>query len=191
MQQLSLIDAGASLVDHPVARIEYWPRICDDATADAWFDALRTQVPWRADRRMMYEREVAVPRLLAHYALDGEGVPAAIHAARQAIAGIVAARFTSVGLNFYRDGDDSVAMHHDRFGELVPGEPVALVSLGAARWMTIAPQAPPRTTRRIELQPGSLLVMNYASQLHYLHGIPKTKARVGPRISLAFRVCPA
>lgn len=191
MQQLSFLDAGAALVDHPSARIDYWPQVCDAATAEAWFAMLHAQVPWRADRRLMYEREVAVPRLLARYALADADVPAPIHAARAAIARFVDAPFTSVGLNFYRDGADSVAMHHDRLAELVPGQPIALVSLGAPRVMTIATQAPPRTTCRIELQPGSLLVMNYASQLHYLHGIPKTKAPVGPRISLAFRVRPA
>ncbi|HEY6943127.1 alpha-ketoglutarate-dependent dioxygenase AlkB [Dokdonella sp.] len=188
---MSLLDAGVALVDHPVARIDYWPQVCDAAIADAWFDALRAGVPWRSDRRMMYERDVAVPRLLAHYALAGDDVPAAIHAALAAVARVVEAPFTSVGLNLYRDGGDSVAMHHDRLAELVPGEPIALLSLGAPRHMTIATRHPPRTSRRIELQPGSLLVMNYASQLHYLHGIPKTTSRVGPRISLAFRVRPA
>jgi hypothetical protein len=40
----------------------------------------------------------------------------------------------------------------------------------------------------VELEPGSLFVMDFASQLHYTHGVPKTKAPVGERISLAFRV---
>jgi hypothetical protein len=30
--------------------------------------------------------------------------------------------------------------------------------------------------------------MDYATQLHYDHGIPKLAAPCGPRISLAFRV---
>jgi len=30
--------------------------------------------------------------------------------------------------------------------------------------------------------------MDYATQLHYTHGVPKTAERVGERISLAFRV---
>jgi hypothetical protein len=34
----------------------------------------------------------------------------------------------------------------------------------------------------------SLLVMDYATQLHYTHAIPKTTDDVGERISLAFRV---
>ena len=40
----------------------------------------------------------------------------------------------------------------------------------------------------VELAPGSLLVMSHASQRTHEHGIPKTKAAVGPRISVVFRV---
>jgi alkylated DNA repair dioxygenase AlkB len=37
------------------------------------------------------------------------------------------------------------------------------------------------------MEAGSVLLMSYASQHHFDHGIPKTRAAVGPRISLAFR----
>jgi hypothetical protein len=40
------------------------------------------------------------------------------------------------------------------------------------------------------LETGSLLVMDYATQIHYTHGVPKTSEAVGERISLAFRVKP-
>ena len=42
----------------------------------------------------------------------------------------------------------------------------------------------------VDLETGSLLVMDYATQIHYTHGVPKTSAAVGERISLAFRVKP-
>ena len=35
--------------------------------SDALFERLRDAVPWRAERRQMYERVVDVPRLLAFY----------------------------------------------------------------------------------------------------------------------------
>jgi alkylated DNA repair dioxygenase AlkB len=57
--------------------------------------------------------------------------------------------------------------------------------------MTIRAKAPPRRLLHVDLAPGSLLMMSYATQLHYTHGIPKTKEPVGERISLAFRVRPA
>ena len=65
--------------------------------------------------------------------------------------------------------------------------PVALVSLGATRRMTIRSRAKPRRILDLDLEAGTLLVMSYASHFNYDHGIPKTKERVGPRISVAFR----
>jgi len=54
--------------------------------------------------------------------------------------------------------------------------------------MTIRAKAQPRCVIHVDLEPGSLLVMDYATQLHYTHGVPKTTEPVGERISLAFRV---
>ena len=42
----------------------------------------------------------------------------------------------------------------------------------------------------LDLEGGSLLLMSYETQLHYDHGVPKTRAAVGPRISIALRVRP-
>ena len=66
--------------------------------------------------------------------------------------------------------------------------PAATPSLGATRRMTIRAKAPPRRPIHVDLEPGSLLVMDYDTQIHYTHGVPKTHAAVGERISLAFRV---
>ena len=42
----------------------------------------------------------------------------------------------------------------------------------------------------VDLAAGSLLVMDYMTQIHDAHGVPKTSAAIGERISLAFRVKP-
>ena len=91
------------------------------------------------------------------------------------------------GLNFYRDGHDSVAMHHDRTRHLVDGAPIAILSLGAPRDMLIRRQHKGARALRIALEPGSLLVMSHASQFTHEHGIPKTTRHADPRISCAFR----
>jgi alkylated DNA repair dioxygenase AlkB len=96
--------------------------------------------------------------------------------------------FNSVGLNLYRDGRDSVAPHNDHLDEIQKGFPIALLSLGATRRMTIRAKEPPKRAVHVDLEPGSLLVMDYATQLHYTHGVPKSTDAVGERISLAFRV---
>jgi alkylated DNA repair dioxygenase AlkB len=193
MAQLTLFDSCESiLADDERGRIAYTPRFIPADTAADWFAELRSAVTWRSQRRMMYDREVDVPRLIGHFRLDeaAEPVPGAIVDAARRVTRAVGAPFNSVGLNLYRDGRDSVAPHNDHLTEIRAGFPIALVSLGATRRMAIRAKAPPRGLLQIDLEPGSQLVMDYATQLHYTHGVPKTTEPVGERISLAFRVKP-
>jgi alkylated DNA repair dioxygenase AlkB len=191
MPQLTLFDSSETLLaDDERGRIAYTARFVDAATAEGWFAELRTGVNWRAERRMMYDREVDVPRLVGHFRLDpapGLMPSAILDAARRVIDGL-SVPFNSVGLNLYRDGRDSVAPHNDHLSEIRKGFPIALVSLGATRRMTIRAKAQPRRVIHVDLESGSLFVMDYATQLHYTHGVPKTTDPVGERISLAFRV---
>lgn len=193
--QSSLFDAPTvaeprMLLPDDEGGVWYRPGFIDGPAAMRWFDELREQVAWQAQRRTMYDRVVDVPRLVASYRLAAPQLPPALHEAGEKLRAALAQPFNAVGLNFYRDGLDSVAMHHDKLHMLVPGYPIALLSLGSTRRMTIRAIQPPRASLQIDLEPGSLLVMSYASQLHYEHGIPKTRRPVGPRISLAYRVRP-
>ena len=191
MSQLTLFDSTETpLADDERGRIIYTPGFVDVATAAAWFDELRSGVDWRSERRMMYEREVDVPRLMGHFRLDppAEATPPAILAAAERVTDGTGVPFNSVGLNLYRDGRDSVAPHNDHLNEIRKGFPIALLSLGSTRRMTIRAKAHPRRVIHVDLEPASLLVMDYATQLHYTHAVPKTNAPVGERISLAFRV---
>ena len=186
--QLSLFEtASRTLVDDERGAITYHPNAVPAAAAAAWFSALRDGVEWRSERRLMYDREVDVPRLVAAYALEDPGLPGELRAAAQVAARLAGCEFNSAGLNFYRDEHDSVAPHNDKLHELTAGAPIALLSLGAARTMAIRTKAAPRQSIRIELEPGSVLLMTYATQHYFDHGIPKSTAAAGPRISLAFR----
>jgi alkylated DNA repair dioxygenase AlkB len=138
----------------------------------------------------MYDREVDVPRLTSGYRLSDEALPWPLAQAAQRAAAATGAPFNRVGLNYYRDGRDSVAPHNDHLYEIVAGYPIALISVGATRRMTIRSKAKPRRIFDLDLEEGSLLVMSYDTQFNYDHGIPKTRASVGPRISIALRVRP-
>ena len=191
MGQLALFDASETLlVDDERGRIAYKPAFIDTATAQAWFAEIRAGVKWRSERRLMYEREVDVPRLVSSFRLDppDELTPHAILDAARRVTEFVREPFNSIGLNLYRDGRDSVAPHNDHLNEIRKGFSIALVSLGATRRMSIRSKAVPRRAMHVDLEPGSLFVMSYATQLHYTHGVPKTANQVGERISLAFRV---
>ena len=201
MTQFGLFTAPLSLLSGERGHVTYHEGFLPAALADASFAAMRDGVDWHAQRRVMYEREVDVPRLTAHFALAqlrsddaAEGIaPEAAAVVRDVAARVseaLGAPFNSVGLNFYRDGNDSVAPHNDRLQDLVKGEPIALVSFGGTRRMLIRSKRPGEPAVPVDLEAGSLLVMSYASQLHYTHGVAKTRTAVGPRISLALRVRP-
>ena len=195
MAQPTLFDADVGeviLTDDERGRVLYVPTLVDAATSSAWFAELRHDVQWRSLRRQMYEREVDVPRLIAHFRLDPPpaSLPLAIDDASRRVSDKLGVPFNSVGLNLYRYGRDSVAPHNDHLYEIRKGFPIALVSLGATRRFTIRAKTPPRRVIHVDLEPGSLLVMDYDTQLHYTHAVPKTAEPVGERISLAFRVKP-
>jgi alkylated DNA repair dioxygenase AlkB len=194
--QRSLFEPGAGvLADDERGTITYTPGFVPAPTAEAWLQELRESIQWKAERRRMYDRDVDVPRLTAHFRLvteEGENaaLPAPIREAAREVLARTGVPFTSVGLNRYRDGRDSVAPHNDHLDELVEGFPIGLLSLGATRRMTIRTKEAPRRSLFVDLESGSLLMMSYATQLHYTHGVPKLAHPVGERISLAFRVKP-
>ncbi len=192
MIQLSLLQLSdiEVLNDDESGQIVYRRALFDPQQTQKWFEQLRDGVAWRSESRPMYDRVVDVPRLVASFALDAPNVPQPIREMRPAVEQVCGVAFLSAGLNFYRDGDDSVAPHGDHIERQVDQAPVALVSLGATRRMTIRSKAKPRRILDRDLEAGSLLVMSYASHLNFLHGIPKTRETVGPRISVAFRRVP-
>ena len=93
---------------------------------------------------------------------------------------------TSMGMNLYRDGRDSVAWHGDRIARNIERPIVALVSLGHPRKFLLRPKGGGHS-RAFELGRGDLLVTGGKCQRLWQHSVPKVSAAVGPRISLAFR----
>ena len=135
----------------------------------------------------MYDRVVEVPRRLASYRLDDLPSDLPLADMLAVVRRLAPAPYTAAGLNLYRDGRDGVAMHHDKLHTLVPGHPIALLSLGATRRMLIRARAGRRERIAIDLAPGSLLCMSHAMQSTHEHGIPKTR-HAQPRIGVVFRV---
>jgi alkylated DNA repair dioxygenase AlkB len=159
--------------------------------ADELFERLLRAVPWRAERRQMYDRVVDVPRLLRFYA-EGERLP---DPALDDVQAALDARyhpelgepFRTVGMCLYRDGRDSVAWHGDDTGRsAVEDTMVAIVSLGSPRALMLRPRGGGRSLR-FDLGHGDLVVMGGSCQRTWEHAIPKSGRPVGPRISVQYR----
>jgi alkylated DNA repair dioxygenase AlkB len=158
--------------------------------ADDVFATLVADVPWRAERRQMYDRVVDVPRLVHTYAV-GEVLPHPIlEEARSELSGhyfpTLGEPFVTAGCCYYRDGRDSVAWHGDTIGRGRTHDTlVAIVSLGDPRRLALRPRGGGESLS-FELGHGDLLVMGGSCQRTWEHAVPKV-ARAGPRISVQFR----
>jgi alkylated DNA repair dioxygenase AlkB len=161
--------------------------------ADELFSRLARNVPWHAESRQMYDREVAVPRLLSFYDEDEELPDPVLTQARSALSAHYASElgepFRTAGLCLYRDGRDSVAWHGDTIGRgSTEDTMVAIISVGAPRALLLRPRGggTGQSIRHV-LGHGDLVVMCGSCQRTWEHAIPKTAKPVGPRISIQFR----
>jgi alkylated DNA repair dioxygenase AlkB len=174
--------AGGAWVDHLPGWVD---------GSDEVLDALLTGADWRAERRPMYDRVVAVPRLTAWYANPGRLPHPALVAAHAALSSHYAAQLgeplTSAGLCLYRDGRDSVAWHGDTIGRGASTDTVvAILSFGSARTLALRPRTG-GPGHRFQLGHGDLLVMGGSCQRTWEHAVPKTARHVGPRVSVQLR----
>jgi alkylated DNA repair dioxygenase AlkB len=155
------------------------------------FSALLETVPWRAEKRHMYDKVVAVPRLLCFYGED-EPLPdpvltAALRALNAHYGAELGEPFRSAGLCLYRDGRDSVAWHGDTIGRgRTEDTMVAILSLGTPRALLLRPRSG-GASLRYEVGHGDLLVMGGSCQRTWEHAVPKTSQAIGSRISVQFR----
>jgi alkylated DNA repair dioxygenase AlkB len=160
--------------------------------SDDVFLRLAETVPWRAERRQMYERVVDVPRLVSWYGAAQPLPDALLDEARDTLSAHYRAElgepFTTAGLCYYRNGDDSVAWHGDRIGRSRREDTmVAILSLGAARRLSLRPRGGGSPSLGFNLGHGDLLVMGGSCQRTWEHAILKTTRPVGARISVQFR----
>jgi alkylated DNA repair dioxygenase AlkB len=160
--------------------------------ADALMRDLVQDVPWRAERRQMYERVVDVPRMLCFYGEDDRLPHPILDRARDMLNAYYGAelgeQFKTAGLCLYRDGRDSVAWHGDTIGRGKSEDTmVAILSIGAARALSLRPRGTTTTWAKYPLGHGDLIVMGGSCQRTWEHAIIKTAKPVGPRISIQFR----
>ena len=174
----------------PDAKLQLWEQFFTRAESDHYFKVLRDTTPWQQRIRKMYDKMVSDPRLTAFYGgAKGHVWTAdllAIKAKVEAQCGVI---FDRVLLNYYRDGNDSVAWHSDTLPVDGKHHPIASVTFGETRHFKVRHKARPDISQLdIPLTHGSFLLMGETMQDHYEHHVPKTVKKVGARINLTFRI---
>jgi alkylated DNA repair dioxygenase AlkB len=184
----------------PGAELRYYPAFYSHALCADYQHQLLRDIPWQQDTLSFAGKPVPVPRLQSwhgdshsHYGYSGlKLVPQAwtplLSCIRTDLQSRLQLPFNSVLLNWYRNGNDSVAWHSDDEPELGPDPQIASLSFGIARRFDLKHRTLPQQPKfSIELGDGSLLLMGPGVQQHYLHQIPKQAGVTGTRLNLTFR----
>ena len=183
----------------PEAVLNYYPTFFAEELANNFYEKIYTETHWKHESIVIFNRKILQPRLTALYGNDGKpygysGIvmqpqpfSPTLMFIKNEIEQLTNLRFTTVLLNLYRDGNDSMGWHSDNEKELGNNPIIASVSLGATRKFQLKHQTKIEIKKDINLSNGSLLLMEDGFQKHYKHQIPKTKQSVLPRINLTFR----
>jgi len=186
--------------DLPDADIDYYPNFFDKNRADDFFLKLQKEIPWQQDDITVFGKTYPQPRLTALF--GNEGKPYAysnivmnphpwnplLMFIKNKIEEICLENFTTVLLNYYRDGKDSNGWHADNEKELGRNPVIASISFGAERFFHLQHNTLKGQKLKINLEHGSLLLMKGSTQHFWKHQIPKTSKIIGPRINLTFRI---
>ena len=178
--------------------VHYHGPILSDAAAQRYYAALLDTIAWKQDEAVIFGKRFVTARKAAWYgdadysytysgatkqALPWTPELLALKALTEKLSG---ATYNSCLLNLYHTGDEGMGWHSDDEKMLARHAAIASLSFGAARTFRFKHKQT-KATVSLTLENGSLLVMQGATQTHWLHSLPKTKQVTTPRINLTFR----
>lgn len=200
MDQLSFFAESGPSPGLPKELLEYHPGLFDERESEFLLNKFIAESPWQQKVQKMYDKEVITPRLTAWYA-DVEtydytslrrSAPNAwtpeLLMIKQKVEVIAGISFNSVLLNYYRDGNDSVAWHSDNEKALGKRPVIASVSFGQVRCFDIRNKMDHSLKYGIRLESGALMIMKGDLQVDWEHRIAKSVKPMKPRVNLTFRV---
>jgi len=200
MEQLSFFAEAGQSKGLPRYLLDYRPGLFDAQQSDYLFNCFIQGIPWRQRVQKLYDKEVITPRLTAwygdlevyDYALVIQTKPnlwtPELLIIKEQVESLAGIKFNSVLLNYYRDGNDSVAWHSDRESVLGKDPVIASVSFGQVRSFDIRNKANHQEHYSVKLEHGSFLLMKAGLQGGWEHRIAKSNKPMKARINLTFRV---
>jgi len=159
---------------------------------DTIFERMMDTISWQQKSRSMYDRIVDEPRLTYSFDTSQESgnnhYPQGLEVIQEMLDSLnqhYDYEFSTVSLNLYRDGTDSVAWHGDQVARHRLTALVATVSVGEPRPFRLRPKSG-GASHTLLLGHGDLTVMGGTCQRTWEHCVPKV-AKAGPRIVIMFR----
>jgi alkylated DNA repair dioxygenase AlkB len=180
--------------------VEVHPSFFTETECDILLPILINETEWSQDTMKFYGKAINLPRLTAWYGASMKqysysGIDLKTKPWTQELLFIKnriekhsGLEFTSVLLNYYRNGNDSVSWHRDNEKVLQVNPVIASVSFGGTRTFKFRHVDDHRLVKSVELTNGMYLLMKGETQHKWEHTIPKTSKPVNPRVSLTFRI---
>ena len=198
----SLFDNSSEplFLELPDAEIIYYRDFYDRPKADLIYTELERDILWQQDDIRIFGKTHPQPRLTALYGNEGLSYSYSnikmephpwnllLQKIKLEVEKVAATTFSTVLLNYYRNGKDSNGWHADNEKELGLNPIIASVSFGAERVFQLKHNSDTEQKKSIVLQHGSLLLMKGTTQHFWKHQIPKNAKPIGPRINLTFRL---
>mgnify|MGYP005992440173 CR=1 FL=1 len=179
-------------------KLVYYPRFIEKQESLDLYHDLLANLQWSQAQIKMFGKLVTIPRLQAWYG-DSDayykysGLPLkplpwldVLTSLKIKCEQALGKSFNSVLANYYRDNRDSMGWHSDNEKQLGDLPIIASLSFGQQRRFCMRQKS---TGEKFELnlQSGSLLVMQSNIQTHWQHSLPKSAKPLSGRINLTYR----
>lgn len=178
----------------------YYPGFLTKEDADKYLELFKKDTEWQQDKINFGGKIQLIPRLQAWYGdpnktftysgitLRPKEWTNPLKELGDKLKDKTGIDFSSVLINLYRDGNDSVAWHADDEVELGINPVIASISLGAPRIFKVKHKTEKDLRREVVLEHGSLVIMRDEMQHRWMHSVPKEKDIKDTRINLTYRV---
>ncbi len=187
-----------SIANLPQATLVYIPDFLSKEEANAYYNEIQNTLPWRQETIKVYGKDVVSPRLQSWHGdrstpyqysnikMQPNAWVSCLSELKSRCEEAVDAKYNSVLVNYYRDGNDAMGWHADDESELGVDPTIASLTLGCERTFSFKHI---KTKQRIDipLANGSLLIMTGTTQRYWQHALPRRKRITQGRINLTFR----
>jgi len=183
MEQLCFFPEAGMSKGLPVEMLEYRPGLIDPQKGDELLANFIRDTPWKQSTQKMWEKEYLPPRLTAWYGDVGTDYSVSgkisnpmpwteeLLAIKEMVEPLAGIKFNSVLLNYYRDGNDSVAWHSDKESILGKRPVSGSVSFGQVSSFDIRNKQDHKEHYSVRLEHGSFLLMKAGLQEAFEHRI--------------------